>query len=345
MASMSEESELTKEQILEAYKENKGTFPEETFRPKNAPKEFYEKPEPSKPRTQGGTPSGPSGPSGPGTPKGPGGVEPPEPPFNDQNIPPSKSNISMLLPENSVDIKAIKRLALVQASIDAIGKTLVAASTKGGVRPNQIFGNASSAAMTTAKLGFGAELAGAAGIAPASIGAAGAVAGPLGLIAAGVTLSASYLSEIADNTSHNVEAFSPELIMANIDNSLQNLANNMDIANKRGSQLATYQESSNMLSRNLYDLGIELFSILRPFIELVVNVLSFIILLLRMLAITLEKILVVITFILDIVNTGFKESLKAARKIVRFFSGWSTTTLPNFEEEFEKNDPRSRRNP
>ena len=345
MASVSFESELSPEEIMIAYQEGQGTFKPEAFRPKNAPKNFYGATGTTAQQSAsggnqgtgqggsfnfGGGSMGGGGSSGnPPIGFGPGGTP----------IPPSRSNISMLVPNGGIDVQAIKNFKIAEASINAIGKTLVAASTKGGVRPGQIFGQASNTASTIGLAGYAAQGAASMGLASGATGAAGAVAGPVGLIVAGVTLSASYLAEIADNTSKNVEAFSPELIMTRVNNTLQNLSNNIDIANRSGQGLANYQQSSNLLSRQLYNLGVEIFDRVGPFIQIVIDALTIVVVLLRIVGVFTTLIYKAMYGFLEPLAEYSSRIAKSMTTLLDWLLG-RATKLPDFEQEFMKNDPR-----
>jgi hypothetical protein len=337
MASASFESELSPEEIMAAYQEGQGTFKPEAFRPKNAPKNFYGKPEREpQPLNIAFDPFAGKGGKGGGG----GGTNPPIGFGPDgEEIPPSRANIGLLSQNAGIDIQAIKNFKIAEASINAVGKTLVAASTKSGVRPGQIFGQASNTASTIGLAGYAAQGAASMGLASGATGAAGAVAGPVGLIVAGVTLSASYLAEIADNTSKNVEAFSPDLILSDIDNKLKNLVNNMEIANSRGASLANYQQSSNLLSRQLYNLGVDLFDQAGPLIQILVDSLSIIVMLLRMLTIFGTLIFKLMYAFVEPLAKGVQTIAKGMSTLLDWLLGRSTQ-LPDYEEEFMKNDPR-----
>lgn len=337
MASVSFESELSPEEIMAAYQEGQGTFKPEAFRPKNAPKNFYGKPEKeTQPLSIAFDPFAGKGGKGGGG----GGTNPPMGFGPDgEEIPPSRANIGLLSQSAGIDIQAIKNFKIAEASINAVGKTLVAASTKGGVRPGQIFGQASNTASTIGLAGYAAQGAASMGLASGATGAAGAVAGPVGLIVAGVTLSASYLAEIADNTSKNVEAFSPELIMTRVNNTLQNLSNNIDIANRSGQGLANYQQSSNLLSRQLYNLGVEIFDRVGPFIQIVIDALTIVVVLLRIVGVFTTLIYKAMYGFLEPLAEYSSRIAKSMTTLLDWLLG-RATKLPDFEQEFMKNDPR-----
>ena len=344
MASVSYESELSTEEIMAAYQEGQGTFKPEAFRPKNAPKNFYGKPEKESqplnidfdPFAGKGGKGGGGGGTNPPTGFGPDGEE----------IPPSRANIGLLSQGGGIDIQAIKNFKIAEASINAIGRTLVSASTKEGVRPGQIFGQTANAATTIGLTGYAASgaatIASGAGLTAGGLtaaGAAGATAGPIGLMVAGITLSASYLSEIADNTSKNVQAFSPDLILADIDNKMKNLVNNMEIANSRGSSLANYQQSSNQLSRQLYNLGVDVFDQVGPFIQIMIDAGTIVIVLLRALTVTGTIIFRLLNTWLEPLTKGVKTVADSVTSMLDWLLG-RRTKLPDFEQEFMQNDPR-----
>jgi hypothetical protein len=357
MSSASFESELSTEEVMSAFQEGQGTFKPEAFRPKNAPKNFYSKPQQEEPPMDiqwdpmqagpgggmmGGSNSGMGGGSGNGSSPpigfGPGGAP----------IPPSRNNIGLLAPSIGIDIQAIKRFKVAEASINAVGQTLVAASTKQGVRPGSILGNVSKAATTAGLAGYAASgvanlglATGAAGIGgtTALAGAAGASMGPVGLMVAGITLSTSYLAEIADNTSKNVEAFSPELILSDIDNKFKRLVDNMQIANSRGDKLANYQQSSNQLSRQLYNLGVELFDQVEPVIRILIDFMSIVVVLLRTLTILGTLLYNAMFPFIEPLAKGVQIIAKGMTTLLDWLLGRSPK-LPDFEQEFMKNDPR-----
>jgi hypothetical protein len=357
MSSASFESELSTEEVMSAFQEGQGKFKPEAFRPKNAPKNFYGKPQQDEPPMdiqwdpmQGGAGGGMMGGSGSGMGGGSGNGSSPPIGFGPGGapIPPSRNNIGLLAPSIGIDIQAIKRFKVAEASINAVGQTLVAASTKQGVRPGSILGNVSKAATTAGLAGYAASgvanlglATGAAGIGgtTALAGAAGASMGPVGLMVAGITLSTSYLAEIADNTSKNVEAFSPELILSDIDNKFKRLVDNMQIANSRGDKLANYQQSSNQLSRQLYNLGVELFDQVEPVIRILIDFMSIVVVLLRTLTILGTLLYNAMFPFIEPLAKGVQIIAKGMTTLLDWLLG-RETKLPDFEQEFMKNDPR-----
>jgi hypothetical protein len=357
MSSASFESELSTEEVMSAFQEGQGKFKPEAFRPKNAPKNFYGKPQQEEPPMdiqwdpmQAGASGGMMGGSGSGMGGGSGNGSSPPIGFGPGGapIPPSRNNIGLLAPSIGIDIQAIKRFKVAEASINAVGQTLVAASTKQGVRPGSILGNVSKAATTAGLAGYAASgvanlglATGAAGIGgtTALAGAAGASMGPVGLMVAGITLSTSYLAEIADNTSKNVEAFSPELILSDIDNKFKRLVDNMQIANSRGDKLANYQQSSNQLSRQLYNLGVELFDQVEPVIRILIDFMSIVVVLLRTLTILGTLLYNAMFPFIEPLAKGVQIIAKGMTTLLDWLLG-RETKLPDFEQEFVKNDPR-----
>lgn len=165
-------------------------------------------------------------------------------------------------------------------------------------------------------------------------------AGPWGTLIAASLQTVSLLGEIADNTAKNVEAFSPELIMANVESRMLRLNQNMSMGSAYGDKLADYQRSQAAISRQMYELGVDLFGIFQPFITFVVDVLTGIISIIGFIATLISLIVSILDPILKVAGRFFRDTGEYIRIISNWLTGSKDQEIPNYTKEFMQNDPR-----
>ena len=165
-------------------------------------------------------------------------------------------------------------------------------------------------------------------------------AGPYGTLIAASLQTVSLLGEIADNTAKNVEAFSPEIIMANVESRLLRLNQNMAIGSSYGDKLADYQRSQSAISRQMYELGVDLFGIFQPFITFVVDVLTSILSVIGFIATVISLIASILDPILKTAGRFFRDTGEYIRRISNWLTGSKDQEIPNYTKEFMQNDPR-----
>jgi hypothetical protein len=165
-------------------------------------------------------------------------------------------------------------------------------------------------------------------------------AGPWGTLIAASLQTVGLLGEIADNTAKNVEAFSPELIMANVESRMLQLNQNMAMGSAYGDKLADYQRSQAAISRQMYELGVDLFGIFQPFITFVVDVLTGIISIIGFIATLISLIVSILDPILKVAGRFFRDTGEYIRIISNWLTGSKDQEIPNYTKEFMQNDPR-----
>lgn len=165
-------------------------------------------------------------------------------------------------------------------------------------------------------------------------------AGPYGTLIAASLQTVSILGEIADNTAKNVEAFSPEVLMAGVENKLLRLNQNIAIGNEKGTKLAEYQRSQGTLSRQMYELGVEFFSILQPFIVIVVEFINIMLAFINLIATMGSTVIGIFDPVLTPFMKFLRDSSEGWQIVINFLKGRKDNSVPNYTEEFMKNDPR-----
>jgi hypothetical protein len=114
----------------------------------------------------------------------------------------------------------------------------------------------------------------------------------------------------------------------------------MNIANRRGEALANYQQSSNLLSRQLYELGSDLFAILGPFVQILVDMLSILTGFVRFILLILMSIFAFLQPLATGATTFFKQSAEGWSILTNWLTGKGNKQIPDYTQEFMKNDPR-----
>lgn len=237
-------------------------------------------------------------------PKSPG--QPPVPPnFNKSSLSPSPGDDDRGMGLNGLTDLAT-RMSLLRSRLKVVGdivntataipkeilKATESATTKEGIEPSQATqAFATGFKKTTAAGGsaVGSLIGGVAG---------GAIGGPIGA-AAGMVAGSSIggmagstaggmlsdpipiLTKIADNTAKSVQAFSPQVLTARLDNQIEMLKLNIDTADRYGQELADLQIYSNTLRQEMYKLGVEFLIAFKPFIEDMTSLVIFIVTTLR----------------------------------------------------------------
>lgn len=302
------ETELTREEILAAHEAGQGKFAPEAFRPKGASPEYTAR-QPSATGGSGGT-------GGPGTPTTTSGWP--------EDIPPSRENLSAILPPPKVDMDKVRENFARWALIKEATKPMVSASTPQGTTGSEVLG-------TTAAVGGGAL-------------ALGVISGPIAAMAVGVIQMTGILAQIAENTAKEVTPFSPELIMAKVEQSLTRLNINMAIANASGRDLANYQKSSNLLSNQLYELGVDIWDTSDKQVTFLIDALSFIVSILRIFVIIGSAIWKIQEVVLYPLYISVRQLAKTGEYITNLLSGRKTATVRDYTEDFMANDLRPRNN-
>lgn len=200
-------------------------------------------------------------------------------PPNGPNIPPTSSNLKYSpissSPGTTESVNAILAVNnLLMNGLEPVKKALgsaAQATAKGGIGLSGVSGAAASGVA-----GAGTFIGGAIG------GIMGASGGPAGIVAgigtgsalgtAGGTLAGSgfeitsILSQIEENTSERITAFSPEVLGEKLDNQLAMLQLQLSSAKQYGSQFAELDAAANTLRQKMYQAAIEILIAAKPFI-------------------------------------------------------------------------------
>lgn len=211
----------------------------------------------------------------PGPPGGGGGNNNPISPYADAL---SRANLATNVLQIFLDLRNAIYIPIREAFI-----TMAKSTTKEGVKASElmnIWGSGIQKSVTSLSTGMGTVAGAAVGsVALPGIGTLAGAAlgsqygGQIGRMAGemtGISQAAeivSLLFQIAENTSKNVMAFSPELIGVKLDHQLKTLQMNMNIADKYGSELAEIQESANEIQREIYEVAVDVLITFKPILE------------------------------------------------------------------------------
>lgn len=145
------------------------------------------------------------------------------------------------------------------------------------------------------------------------------------------------LTEIAENTANQVQAFSPEIIGAKLDAQLLKLETNIDVAQEFGSSLAKIESSSAQLQNAAFKLGAR---VVELFEELIVHFLTVITIMLEV-AGFLATIASIIKEIALLLSPAIQMIMSAGAAILAWFTKnkTKTTRITDFTKELEKNRP------
>jgi hypothetical protein len=311
MNSVPTETELTRDEILEAHKAGQGKFLPESFRAKGASPQYN-----AKLASNAGGMGGGGGNTG----------VPSAASEGPDDIPPKRENLSLLLPSSKVDMDKVRQNFARWALIQQATGPMVQASTPKGTQGSQVFGNA-------ATVGGGAL-------------ALGIIGGPLATVAVGITQMTGILAEIAENTSEEVAGFSPELVLAKVEQTLNRLSVNMSLANQYGKDLANYQKSSSAMSNQLYQLGVDIWGVIDGLAIFLIDILTFVVAMIRMSVLLLSSIWSLLEIILWPLYALVKQLVLGSQMLMNLLTGWSKGSgVKNYTEDFMSNDPRNKNNP
>lgn len=138
-----------------------------------------------------------------------------------------------------------------------------------------------------------------------------------------------YLYEIAENTSKQVEGYSPDLIQSNIDKQLAFLEENISIGQRMGSELAELNDATADLQLTFYREAIELMRPMLPNMILMVKLLTEIV----------KYINTIITILTTVVGTMFPALLSVVNKGISRFAKKQVRTFTNQMDQLEDNVP------
>jgi len=311
MNSVPTETELTRDEILEAHQAGQGKFLPESFRAKGASPQYN-----AKLASNAGGMGGGGGNTGVSS----AASEGPD------DIPPKRENLSLLLPSSKVDMDKVRQNFARWALIQQATGPMVQASTPKGTQGSQVFGNA-------ATVGGGAL-------------ALGIIGGPLATVAVGITQMTGILAEIAENTSEEVAGFSPEVVLAKVEQTLNRLSVNMSLANQYGKDLANYQKSSSAMSNQLYQLGVDIWGVIDGLAIFLIDILTFVVAMIRMSVLILSTIWSLLEIILWPLYALAKQLVLGSQMLMNLLTGWSKGSgVKNYTEDFMSNDPRNKNNP
>jgi hypothetical protein len=230
--------------------------------------------------------SGGSGKPPTGTTASPAG----QPPNNGPpNIPPTAANLKYAPVSSSGSTDAIGAILavnnLLMNGLEPIKKSLGAAAqatTKGGISASQV-ASATAGGLQGTGTFIGGAIGGIMGIpgGPAGVAAGigtGSALGAAGGTAAGASFEVtSILSQIEENTSERITAFSPEVLGEKLDNQLAMLQLQLNTAKQYGSEIAELDAASNTLRQKMYQVSVELMIAFKPFILDTITLLSMLI--------------------------------------------------------------------
>jgi hypothetical protein len=211
----------------------------------------------------------------------PGGPEEPELPPNMANLKYAASSMS----KNPAIESVLAVNNLIMNGLEPVKKALstaAQATSKGGIKLSELSGNAAAGITGTGTV-LGGLIGGIVGIPGGPAGIAGGIAtgsalGTAGGTAAGSSFEiTSILSQIEENTSERITAFSPEVLAEKLDNQLSMLQLQLNTAKQYGGDIAELDNAANNLRQQMYKVGVELLIAFKPFILDVVTLLSMLI--------------------------------------------------------------------
>ena len=226
---------------------------------------------------------------------------------------PTKGGLSKFLPDDENKDQFHKNISRFIQIQEAMGPIVAATSDK-GVTGSQALGGVAKAAYATNT--------------------------PQGMIVGAVVQATGYLAEIAENTGERIQAFAPEVLQAKLENKLDMLTRTIKTGQGSGSDFARYQRSSNVLNAQLFELGVQFYTSFGRGMELLLDTLSFIVVLVRALVLGLGIIATPINIISGYVSWGFRKIVERIDALYNMFTGKNQVAVPDYTDELLKNRPQ-----